>query len=115
MTTSLDMPRFLLDDARTMRDPYPVYAELRSLGLVCRGGPGQRVFSRHEEVAGLPPDPGLGRVRRRAHIAAARVNSDLILMYRELKRRGSRIGATALCACGGQGDAPLAGYNARLP
>ncbi|MBA3780258.1 MAG: cytochrome P450 [Nocardioides sp.] len=61
MTTVLNMPRFGLDDARAMQDPYPVYRELRDHGPVCRGGPGQWVFSRHAEVSALLRDPRLGR------------------------------------------------------
>lgn len=61
MNTVLNMPRFLLDDARAMRDPYPVYRRLREYGPVCRGGPGQWVFPRHEEVSALLRDPRLGR------------------------------------------------------
>ncbi|MBZ4497916.1 cytochrome P450 [Dermacoccus sp. Tok2021] len=61
MTTVLNMPRFGLDDARAMKDPYPVYRELRDYGPVCRGGPGQWVFSRHAEVSALLRDPRLGR------------------------------------------------------
>ncbi|MFJ3221927.1 cytochrome P450 [Streptomyces sp. NPDC086783] len=57
----LNMPRFLLDDARAMRDPYPVYRRLRDHGPVCRGGPGQWVFPRYEEVSALLRDPRLGR------------------------------------------------------
>ncbi|MFE9380746.1 cytochrome P450 [Streptomyces sp. NPDC006855] len=57
----LNMPRFLLDDARAVRDPYPVYRRLRDYGPVCRGGPGQWVFPRHEEVSALLRDPRLGR------------------------------------------------------
>ncbi|MFD8730451.1 cytochrome P450 [Streptomyces sp. NPDC059611] len=61
MNTVLNMPRFLLDDARAVRDPYPVYRRLRAYGPVCRGGPGQWVFPRHEEVSALLRDPRLGR------------------------------------------------------
>ncbi|WP_328316162.1 cytochrome P450 [Streptomyces sp. NBC_00388] len=61
MNTVLNMPRFLLDDARAVRDPYPVYRRLRAYGPVCRGGPGQWVFPRHAEVSALLRDPRLGR------------------------------------------------------
>lgn len=57
----LDMPRYVLDDARDVEDPYPVYRRLREYGPVCRGGPGQWVFSRHAEVSALLRDPRLGR------------------------------------------------------
>jgi cytochrome P450 len=57
----LDMPRFVIDDARATPDPYPVYRTLREHGPVCRGGPGQWVFSRHAEVSALLRDPRLGR------------------------------------------------------
>ncbi|SFE62126.1 Cytochrome P450 [Actinopolyspora alba] len=56
-----DMPRYVLDDARDVPDPYPVYRRLREYGPVCRGGPGQWVFSRHAEVSALLRDPRLGR------------------------------------------------------
>ncbi|WP_165985885.1 cytochrome P450 [Streptomyces sp. YIM 98790] len=56
-----DMPRYVLEDARRVADPYPVYRRLREHGPVCRGGPGQWVFSRHAEVSALLRDPRLGR------------------------------------------------------
>ncbi|MFI2410436.1 cytochrome P450 [Streptomyces sp. NPDC018947] len=55
------MPRYVLDDAKNVEDPYPVYQRLREYGPVCRGGPGQWVFSRHAEVSALLRDPRLGR------------------------------------------------------
>lgn len=56
-----DMPRYVLDDARSGADPYQVYRRLREYGPVCRGGPGQWVFARHAEVSALLRDPRLGR------------------------------------------------------
>jgi cytochrome P450 len=56
-----DMPRYVLDDAKNVADPYPIYRQLREHGPVCRGGPGQWVFPRHAEVSALLRDPRLGR------------------------------------------------------
>lgn len=56
-----DMPRYVLDDAKNVPDPYPTYRQLREYGPVCRGGPGQWIFSRHAEVSALLRDPRLGR------------------------------------------------------
>jgi cytochrome P450 len=56
-----NMARYVLDDARDVADPYPVYRQLRESGPVCRGGPGQWVFPRHAEVSALLRDPRLGR------------------------------------------------------
>lgn len=42
-------------------DPYPSYAELREEGGVCRGGLGQWVVSRYDDVAELLRDPRLGK------------------------------------------------------
>jgi cytochrome P450 len=53
--------RYVLDDAKNVADPYPVYRQLRECGPVVRGGPGQWVFSRHAEVSALLRDPRLGR------------------------------------------------------
>ena len=61
MATVLNLPSFRIEDACTMQDPYPTYRELRDHGPVCRGGPGQWVFSRHAEVSALLRDPRLGR------------------------------------------------------
>ncbi|WP_241266624.1 cytochrome P450 [Streptomyces scabichelini] len=55
------MPRYVLDDNKNVEDPYPVYRRLREYGPVCRGGPGQWVFSRHAEVSALLREPRLGR------------------------------------------------------
>lgn len=44
-------PRFDSLDPAVLNDPYPVYAALRCAGPVCRGGPGQWVLTRHQEVS----------------------------------------------------------------
>lgn len=47
-------------DAATLDNPYPVYAALRAAGRVCRGGPGQWVVTRYDDVAALLHDARLG-------------------------------------------------------
>lgn len=42
-----------------LADPYPVYAQLRAAGPICRGGPGTWVVTRHREVAALLADDRL--------------------------------------------------------
>ncbi|MEU6217675.1 cytochrome P450 [Streptomyces sp. NPDC047022] len=63
MTEAMDtqLPRFVLDDPEFLRDPYPVYRELRARGPLCRGGPAQWVVTRHAEVSALLRDRRLGR------------------------------------------------------
>ncbi|MFI6491082.1 cytochrome P450 [Streptomyces sp. NPDC050564] len=63
MTDAMDtrLPRFVLDDPEFLRDPYPVYRELRARGPLCRGGPAQWVVTRHAEVSALLRDRRLGR------------------------------------------------------
>ncbi|MFG2603314.1 cytochrome P450 [Streptomyces sp. NPDC048514] len=63
MTEAMDtqLPRFVLSDPEFLRDPYPVYRELRERGPLCRGGPAQWVVTRHAEVSALLRDRRLGR------------------------------------------------------
>ncbi|MCX5384778.1 cytochrome P450 [Streptomyces sp. NBC_00083] len=56
-----ELPRFSLDDAALLRDPYPVYRRLRAAGPLCRGGPAQWVVTRYDEVSRLLKDRRLGR------------------------------------------------------
>jgi cytochrome P450 len=50
------LPRFDARDPVVLEDPYPTYAQLRSAGPLCRGGPGQWVVPRYAEVAALLRD-----------------------------------------------------------
>jgi cytochrome P450 len=43
------------------QDPYPVFAELRASGPVCRGGPAQWLVPRYADVAALLRDQRLGQ------------------------------------------------------
>jgi len=43
------------------QDPYPIFAELRNAGPLCRGGPGQWLVPRYAEVAALLRDQRLGQ------------------------------------------------------
>jgi cytochrome P450 len=52
--------RFDQNDPAVREDPYPTYARLREAGAVCRGGAGQWVVTRYDEVAALLSDPRLG-------------------------------------------------------
>jgi cytochrome P450 len=49
-------PRYDSRALKVVEDPYPVYASLRQAGGLARGGPGQWVVSRHEDVATLLAD-----------------------------------------------------------
>ncbi|WP_199434055.1 cytochrome P450 [Qaidamihabitans albus] len=53
------LPRFDSHDPAVLDDPYAVYARLREYGPVCRGGTGQWVLTRHEDVAAFLADPRL--------------------------------------------------------
>ncbi len=43
-------------DPAVLDDPYPIYANLRAAGGLCRGGPGQWVVSRYDDVLPLLRD-----------------------------------------------------------
>jgi cytochrome P450 len=51
-----------------LADPYPAYAELRDAGGVCRGGIGQWVVSRHDDVSRLLRDPRLGKTMPESYV-----------------------------------------------
>lgn len=53
---TLLMPKYDLYDPEVMADPYPIYAELRDAGPVCRGGPAQFAVTRYREVFDLMSD-----------------------------------------------------------
>ncbi len=54
------LPRFDATGPAVRTDPYPEYARLRTAGRVCRGGPGQWVVTRYDDVANLLRDDRLG-------------------------------------------------------
>jgi cytochrome P450 len=54
-------PRFDAFELATVDDPYPAYARLRAAGPVCRGGPGQWIVPRYDEVSALLRDQRLGQ------------------------------------------------------
>ncbi|RJL27220.1 cytochrome P450 [Bailinhaonella thermotolerans] len=55
-------PRFdLFGELRPDEDPYPVYARLREGSPVWRGGPGQWLVTRYDEVAAALRDPRLAQ------------------------------------------------------
>jgi cytochrome P450 len=54
------LPRYDALDPAVLDDPYPVYAQLRRVGPLCRGGVGQWVVTRHADVSRLLRDPQLG-------------------------------------------------------
>lgn len=53
-------PRYDEDAVQSAESPYPAYAALRAAAPLCRGGPGQWVFTRHADIAALLRDPRLG-------------------------------------------------------
>jgi cytochrome P450 len=59
LRSSTDLRKFDPLDVAVLLDPYPTYAALRHAGPVCRGGPGQWVVTRYQEVAALLGDPRL--------------------------------------------------------
>jgi cytochrome P450 len=54
-------PRFDAFELATVDDPYPAYARLRAAGPVCRGGPGQWIVTRYDDVSALLRDQRLGQ------------------------------------------------------
>jgi cytochrome P450 len=61
-------PRFDGSDPSLLEDPYPAYAELRETGGICRGGIGQWVVSRYDDVARLLRDPRLGKTMPESYV-----------------------------------------------
>jgi cytochrome P450 len=56
-----DLPaRFDPTDPAVHEDPYPTYARLREAGALSRGGPGQWVVTRYDDVAAILSDARLG-------------------------------------------------------
>src|SRR5687768_3670442 len=52
-------PRLDPGDERLRADPYPLYAEVREQGGLCRIGPGTWGVTRHADVSALLRDPRL--------------------------------------------------------
>jgi cytochrome P450 len=52
-------PRFDVLDPAMLADPYPAYARLRAAGPLGRGGPGQWVVARYDDVNALLREPRL--------------------------------------------------------
>lgn len=50
-------PRYDSQSAEILDDPYPVYAQLRAAGSLCRSGPGQWAVTHYEDVARLLAEP----------------------------------------------------------
>src|SRR2546425_169776 len=75
-------------------DPYPVYARLREAGPLCRGGPGQWVVTRHEDVARLLRSPTLSSEyppAQRAFVfgdGSANTFYERIVLYRDAPAHG---------------------------
>src|SRR6478609_6804048 len=53
-------PRFDAASLATLANPYPVYAQLREAGPVCRGRPGEWIITRYPDVSALLGDARLG-------------------------------------------------------
>lgn len=55
----LDLTKFDPTAPEIIEDPYPAYRRLRDAGPLCRGGPGEWVVTRYDEVRQMLSDPRL--------------------------------------------------------
>lgn len=67
MTTRAVFPRWDPTDQTLVASPYRAYADLRAHDGPARGGPGQWVYSRHEDVRELLRHPALGKLLPEAY------------------------------------------------